>query len=473
MNMRLFPLVLAGFLALCLSSLGAESPQTAFPALPGDLSAKNFPDNVTTRKNLRDKLVCAPMRAVLAAPQRFYNEPQGLVAVSSLRRNNDFFIVFANVRGGKPVTYSQGSWVIKRSALDGSFIQAKIFLRSDPGIFARLYPFEDRTKLEIIVYGAVIYLDVLIPEPFESVISMPFSRIMQETKASVDWDIISPSPADYAEESSLVESARAFLPQLAYGEDGAINSQGQAVYIRNGKTQSGKPVLNCSGFVKWLIDAACLGLKPEAPLSDISTLKRHGKDARGPEYESLAEDPLDLRFGLDWIKNLRVYYGKGLGGENSDAEEDNDVTITPFALLTDSGDVLNTHQPYTLYPDFLPAAGYKAEGLKALLYLMAVKKPGNFYLGAISREKQPGNDPALRQYYHVAAFFPYFTAGGVFKVSVLESCVENNIDAVISRINGEFVYLVSFPSSSAFDGESALGNFKPSPSPEADQDLEN
>ncbi len=448
----------------CLFFLAAQEN----PPLAGDSPLSAFPDNWEARRALIDT-VRAPRDTALRYKGEIRQTSLSRVRVRVVEEGDNFYFLFENPRGGAYPTYSQGSWVIKRAKRDGSYVQAKIFLRSDPNVFARIYPFRDRAKLEIIVYGAVIHKDVLLAQSFEEVIILPFEKIVQQSAASVNWAILSPNLGLYQASRSMIAAIRAKLADLRYGEDGAIESNGLPVTIKDLVEQKGQTVLNCSGFSKWIVDGLyAYGADPQdpAPLIPIQLLKRRHTDVRGTAFTAAYEDIRDPYFGLDWIRNLgMVLMDKRYPGRLS-APNDQDLSIHPFSLLTGAGGLLDTRLPYDPYPDFAPNIGYQAMGLAALFYRLAIDEPGHFYLGAFSTDIG-GASPALTQYYHIAAFFPYFDADGIFRVAVFESAAETSIEAVMRRKPKEFVFLVRLPADSRVDYGLASG-VRPSSLPDMD-----
>jgi hypothetical protein len=89
------------------------------------------------------------------------------------------------------------------------------------------------------------------------------------------------------------------------------------------------------------------------------------------------------------------------------------------------------------------------DGLRPLLYILAIREPGNFYIAAFNRRM--GESVSLRQYFHEALLFPYFDDSGTFRVAVFESAAETSLEAVIRRYPEEFVHLVRIPAQPEFD----------------------
>jgi hypothetical protein len=314
--------------------------------------------------------------------------------------------------------------------------------------------------MEFIAYGGVLAKDILLPVSFQEAIFLPVRRIQEMSQASMEWSLLSPNPALYAVERDMVAKIRKSLPLLAYADDGAVDRDGRAVFIATGLPQEkGRYGLNCSGFAKWIVDGiyAATGEEPEgeAPaLSDIAVLKERDIGNRGSSFTQAYEESRDVFFGLDWVRSLahelmgRLYPGMEF------SRDDMDVRISPFAETTVSDDLLNHRLPFDLYPDFKPDAGYQARGLKALLYVLACRDPGAFYLG--SRSYPQGEDPVLRQHSHIQAFFPYFGSDGIFKIAVFESAAETGIDAILKRGEEFFTFLVRLPSDSRYAPDLAM-----------------
>ena len=95
------------------------------------------------------------------------------------------------------------------------------------------------------------------------------------------------------------------------------------------------------------------------------------------------------------------------------------------------------------YPNFLPGAGFGIEGLKPLLYTLAVDEPGYVYLASVNNETGPA--PRMRRHYHEAVLIPYFNEYGVFQTAVFESAAETSLNAFIARYPGQMVNLVRIP----------------------------
>ncbi|MEI6875535.1 MAG: hypothetical protein WCL50_10460, partial [Spirochaetota bacterium] len=92
-------------------------------------------------------------------------------------------------------------------------------------------------------------------------------------------------------------------------------------------------------------------------------------------------------------------------------------------------------------------AGFGTEGLPALLYHLAIKDPGYFYLASVNKQDSDG----LRHHYHIAVLLPWFDEGGTFRVDVFESAAETSLIALVARTAGQMFHLVRIRAERDFD----------------------
>jgi hypothetical protein len=158
-------------------------------------------------------------------------------------------------------------------------------------------------------------------------------------------------------------------------------------------------------------------------------------------------DSRDSLFGLDWTRNLGLAAWRVLRSPASALLAEIEVRDAGFALLLDrTGGALSPR--LRSYPAFLPNAGFGAEGLRPLLYTLAVNEPGYIYLASVSRERGPA--PRMREHYHTAVLVPWFNEYGVFQTAVFESAAETSFSRFISLHAGEQINLVRLPVEGAF-----------------------
>jgi len=220
----------------------------------------------------------------------------------------------------------------------------------------------------------------------------------------------------------MVERIRKDLPLLPDAEDGAMDKNGKLVFIKSAKSQERLPGFNCSGFAKWVADGL---YKPRTgSYLDIEDLKKKQLSIRGNRITNRYEEERDPFFGLDWTRNIAQI----LSG-SSDPE---------------GQDVRNL--PYGRYREDI---GFPMDELKGILFYLAVREPGTFYLGSINREY--GNEPILRQHYHIVVLFPYFLETGEFRVVVFERNVESDLASLNKRYPGDFIHLVRIEADTIFN----------------------
>ncbi|MFO7782946.1 MAG: hypothetical protein R6W94_15115 [Spirochaetia bacterium] len=390
--------------------------------------ARRIPENSDVRRYLRPQ-VLAPTDEVLSGEREQvfrHGVSDTRVKYEVRTQNGSFYLLFLNeiphVRTGDgfPV-YGAGSYVIKRSLSDGSFVQAKIFLQTDPGFFVRLFPSGARTRMDVFVAGDLVYDDIVIAASFEQLLFSPISRLMDMTEAIVDWSLVVPDVETerYSAVRTMVERAREGISSLPDAEDGAMNEDGELVFIESLVLQEGQPGFNCSGFAKWISDGIARPRSGE--YLSIERLKEKHLDYRGHRWSARREDERDPYFGLDWSRNLAIALLELEHPRREFGPEDADVREVRYARYVED-------------------VGYPVDDMRRILYMLAIDEPGHFYIGSVNQEF--GSDPVLRQHVHVAVFFPYFDENGRFRVTVLERNVETDLDSLAERYPGSYVHLV-------------------------------
>ena len=451
------PLMLGLVLTFCArpSPAASSAPPPGLPPLAGDSPLSLFPESDDLRGLYWDGFISAGRDIALSRSPSTVSGLGGRFRFSARRDAAAFYVVLTALKasgssaGSQPPLYSQGSWIFKRSLVDGSFLQAKVFLRSDPGTFLRLYPDGDRTRLDLLLYGGVLVRNVPVPIPFERAAVAPLSDLVAWTGELVDWSLFSPRPGLYKAVRSLVTTIRNRLPGLRYVDDGALDASGRAVNIRDGSPQLGEPGLNCSGFAKWVVDGFYRPIT--GSLLDPETMASRQLGSRGGSASAPYEELLDPYFGLDWTRNLGKALYDAAYPERQHGLKEADVNSSPFALFAaNPAEPVNGASQYTPYAAPDESAGYAARGLRALLYVLALRNPGDIYLASVSRSNG-GELPELRRHYHVAVLVPYFDEDGTFRVAVFESDAETSLEALVSRTPDEMIHLVRLPVLPDFD----------------------
>ena len=425
-----------------------------------DVPVADIIDDSTLRTSVRDAWFIESPNRVLAKPRVVHNLPGGgRVELRTEAGKDEFMVIFARELtsaggSGRFPGWAQGSWILTRRRDSGEVTRIRVFLRSDPFTYIQFRPMSDaRSQMDVVLYDAFVVRSMPVPVPMERLYTMPVQEVLNLVGSRFPARYFEPDPDNYRDQRQFIANVRARLPQLEFADDGAINEDGQFVYIETGFDQQGGHVgLNCSGFTKWLIDGI---LRPvTGQRLAIPPLKEPFGD-RGSSFTEPWEALRDPFFGLDWIRNLASQAWTTLRSPAFATLEEIEVRTDRFSQMIVRRGSSSSIQSY---PGFFGNAGHGIEGLLPLLYTLAIDEPGRFYLAAVNNEigepATPENlrgRPRLRQFFHVAALVPYFNENGVFQVAVFESAAETSINAFRSRYPGHFVSLVRIPVETAFD----------------------
>jgi hypothetical protein len=450
--------------ALALAALFSAGAAFAAPAegavRRADAPLSGFPESADIRSAYWLGFFSASESELRRRAPAIVSNEYGSFRLSSTKSGGYFYAIAAAINAplppkGEPILYAQGSWILKRSSPDGVPIQAKVFLRSDPGTFLRIYPDGDRSKLDLVVYGGVLNREVPLPVPFERAFAATMAEIAAWTGDIVDWSLFAPRPGLYREVRAFVDETRRRLPALRYADDGALDAEGRAVYIATGEPQAEPTGLNCSGFAAWVADGFYRPLAGR--LLDPRALAARHVEARPTPAADRYEEELDPFFGLDWTRNIAAALLAARAPSRPHGLAESDVRISAFALVAPSGavaggspDAVNGSSAYQPYPAYQDGLGYESSGLKALMYVLALREPGSIYLASLSR-KSGGLIPGLSRHYHVAVLAPYFLESGEFRVAAFESDVETSVEAIVARVPKDYVHLVRIKAERDYD----------------------
>ncbi|MCL2410003.1 MAG: hypothetical protein FWC97_00020 [Treponema sp.] len=349
--------------------------------------------------------------------------------------------------------WAQGSWMLTRNITTGEGTLIRIFLRSDQFTFIQLRPSNNETSLmDVIVYGGYVSRSLPIPVPFERLYTKPLNDILRLVEGRFPIRYFEPDPALYRDTRTFVANVRQHLGSLKFADDGAIDENGNFVFIASLQEQNPQTAgLNCSGFVKWLIDGI---LRPVTGERLTIPPLREPFGERGSLFTANWEERRDVFFGLDWIRNLAAEANRTLRSPEFSALEEFEVRTGNFSsiMLSQRGNLTRISAP-----GFLSEAGFAVEVLHPLLYTLAIDEPFSFFLAAVNREIATPNHisirgtPRLRQYFHVAALVPFFDEFGIFRIAVFESAEETSFDRFRRTHSGRHVNLVKIPISPRFE----------------------
>ncbi len=424
--------------ALLLSALLVPS------AAARDLPVSAIGDDSALRSELAETLFVAPPAEALAFKRRVRTLPDGSrVEVRVEKGNGEFITVLAREADGAFPVATQGSWALYRRTADGAPTRIRVFLRSDPHCYAQVRLSESgRAILDAVAYGGYLARGIPLSIPFGRVVSEPLGRLLSATAPLFPVRYFQPDPADYADLAALGAAIRANLGGLTYVDDGAFDEAGRSVFIATGAPLPVPGGVNCSGFAKWVADGLLRAIgKPPLPIPPLKIPPEPRGTVSAEPYESI----LDPYFGLDWTRNLAVALGSAYRGGGPRPVSEYEVRRSPIAALRIPGGDGSLSRTF---PDFLPDAGFQMEGLKPILYALAIDEPGRMYFGSINRDMS--EPPYARRHFHIALFLPRFDAEGRFVVDVFESGTESGMDAFVARYPGHSISLVRVAAEAAF-----------------------
>ena len=437
------------------------------PVYGFDLPVSQITDDSLLRLRLNNAWMIETPGRVLSQRARLESLETGeRVRISTIEGREEFMVVIAreqmrgtsaaNRRGtGEFPGWAQGSWMLTRRKDTGLGVQIRIFLRSDQNTHIQFRRFDDsKSLLDVILYGGFIARSIPVAVSFERLYTMRLTEILKLVENKFPLRYFEPDAAIYRDHRRFITQVRSHLGNLRFADDGAVDEDGSYVFINTLRSQSSPAGLNCSGFSKWLIDGM---LRPvTGNRLTISQLKKPYADQnsslRGSSFTEAWEESRDVFFGLDWIRNLAAEANGTLRSSAYRALNEFEVRVDNFSFI-----LVNQNRTFVAnsYPGFLHEAGYGVEGLHPLLYTLAIDEPFNFYLAAVNKEmSNPASrrgTPSLRQYFHIAAFIPYFDEYGNFKIVVFESAEETAFSGFLRRQTGNYVNLVRIPISSAFN----------------------
>jgi hypothetical protein len=350
--------------------------------------------------------------------------------------------------------WAQGSWILTRKRDGGEATRIRVFLRSDPYTYIQFRPFiPGKSQMDVVLYDGYVVRSLPLPISFERLYVLPLEEILAAAGDAFPRRYFEIDHAMYTDQRKFVAAVRSRLPGLSFLDDGAINADGEYVFIDTLEKQAGETGLNCSGFAKWVIDGL---LKPRTGERLAIPPLKLPFGTRGDSLTTPWETVRDPFFGLDWCRNLASRANTVLRSAAFAVQNEFEVRDRPFSMVITRGNAGGSE--IRSYPGFLENAGFGIEGLHPLLYTLAIDEPGRIYLAAVNTEvgapvteSNPRGAPRMRQFFHVAVLVPYFNEYGTFQVTVFESAEETSFTGFKARYSGHFVNLSRVPVDGTFD----------------------
>jgi hypothetical protein len=380
------------------------------------------PDTSDVRSEYAE-IAVSLLRDLTRLPTTIHESRGGTDTLVTVEQNSDHvYLLFVPERDGEFPIDTAGTYILRRRRSDGEIDQLKIFLRSDSRFFVRIWPeTSQRSTMSVYLAGAPIALSIPVPLGIETILAQPLDLLFRSAEARVDWSLFYPETdlSEYQLVEWMADTTRSMLHTLPDADDGAMDEDGNLVFIESLVLQDQGAGFNCSGFAKWVVDGLHMGLF--GSYLSIDQLKEKHLDLRGNEWSQAHEDDRDPYFGLDWTRNLATAMMSSREGGREIDPESADVRSVPFA-------------------EYVEDVGYPVARLEQLMYLLAIREPGYIYLASFNEEF--GERPVLHQHVHVAVLFPYFDEHGEFQVDVMERNVEASTKSLLRRYGEDSVHLV-------------------------------
>ncbi len=180
---------------LALLCLLALMPVPFHGQVPARADFSSLADTHEARTRYLTSVITANWNSAVRFPETFLTGAAGRVQVSVDRQEDFFYVRFLRERSGAFPLVSQGNTIVQRNyQRNGDLIQAKIFLSDDPSCYLRLYPQAERTRADIVLFGAVVRQNILLGQIFYYQLRDHVGKMLTAAEGSLDWSIFIRSP---------------------------------------------------------------------------------------------------------------------------------------------------------------------------------------------------------------------------------------------------------------------------------------
>lgn len=304
-----------------------------------------------------------------------------------------------------------------------------IYFKPEKSVRMDVFPYEDRIKADVIVYGQRIYNGTVIPLSWEKFLSLNFEDIIDASRMVIDWDLLlaAQNKAQSRTVQIITERIDKALPDIKLADYKAMSERGKWVDISDGSEYS-RALVNSFGFVKWIADGF---YKPATGrLMNLNDLVfKHFEEAPNNNWlikETFRRNPY---FGMDWIKNIGLKLNR-LSVPDITANEI-EVRTVPFYGFTET-------------------AGFDTSALRFVMYYLAAKEPSRFYFISYSRPSQWTGDRTLLEHSKTAVAFPTIDYRGLLDLSYYENGKKIDAEDIEERIGDANIYLIGVETSTMF-----------------------
>ena len=448
-----------------------------------DYNRAGIPDSTSLRSTIQNIWLKAPVQEVMAKQSVIMQDRTGSSFQVRAEKEGDYLVVSVcpqtyiqvNVINGETIEtetrasfsrYSCGSWMLYRNLATGKAERVIILFTENPEVYLQVRPDGNKTVADLVVYGSYLSRSVPIAIQFDAIYTTSFQTLLNMTQRTMDWNAATSIPGQYEDVKTMIGAIRAALPTMEYMEDVAYNEIGEPYYIVNGTPYLPEPedqalnywrisepevadnngktlVVSAPGFVKWVVDGIVRAYSGKGTrISDLikPTVKFEPYSKAGVKSQGW-----NLTLNLDWDRHLAA---KALSARSV---KNNYTYITGGVDVTDRFFVSETTADSRVVSasSYVPNVGYKVESLRPLLYVLANREPGWFFLGAIRHTSKTKVDEAV--FDGNAVFFPYITDKGKFACSVFQNGTEISLDKFMENNPGASIHLERVKATSYLD----------------------
>lgn len=438
---------------------------------------EQIPDSAEIRKAIAATWLSAPIESLAGSTAQEYVDSKGNTFRIDGRYADDAKTYYAVSITPVLMNYAlpdkklvvPGTWIIYREVRTGNPSLITIYPRENPALSIRLKASaqKNRTKqsvIDVCLLNAYVRKGVYIALPFEKLHTVSLSELRRLTRDTVPWDLFN-SPVFLNTAEPMAKMIWQRMGQLTYLENGCFDENGVPVYRDTLGPQTDFDIyaslqldqqrtniiggVDDAGFAKWLIDGI---IKPIAGQGTFIQSLKLMTDVPFTHFTAAFSEEDSPFFRLNWMRNLgSAALSLNLKRTVLPARSGLDVTLSPFATTNAVSEVFSKERAAS--PAFLgyeKYAGYQVEYVEALLYYLTIMEPGHFYLGCLNKKE---TSEAIRDYYKILVFLPYFDAQGNFHIEVFAKGEYLSLEDFVTKHRGSFIALVRvlIPEASVFN----------------------
>lgn len=426
----IFLLALAA--SLCAVTLYGDMPESA--SVRGKLIDSWFTENTVILAEKPAEIITNEAGEVF---QVHYDDETCSVIVSPQHKKP----VLLYTDAGEIETYQEvypygtaGTWELFLDRSTSNPVCIRYFFAGDSEVFVQFRPgirgYASKSVVDFVVFGQYAARNISTGITMEQLFTMSLEDVVTLTEHTLPWIDGKFFPEFCESDMQMSAVIQEHLDDFVFVENAVYDEFGNLVMLKDApfpEVEEGKRAISGIGFLKWIVDGLVRpvsgsGLRID-PLLIPTVDSRSGNGSIADNY--------DTTLALDWTHNLATAAVSVITGINYTFET--------------SG--VNVH-PAQFSAKYTENGGYPINELKPILYLISANETGYFYLGAVRHEVKAKD--SFVTYNECAAFFPYFTAGGVFMVDVFADGQMFTLDEYIENHAGDLIQLTRINSSLQF-----------------------